>query len=254
MNTIKGILNGHGFRKEWIITRATLAAGVVLLAWATESFAIEGLGISVQCPDVILAWPSNSNETYIVQWRPNLAPGTPWVTLTNSLPADPTTNWMVFGDSNRVQCGSSGQDSMTMMIDSGGADLADPSILDVMTAYAIRVSQPLVMRADGSGTPMPLGLYPPGTDLSGFIIIDPITGQSVSGAGYTVSQPSMNMAQSNDVQPQDDQGDDGTDSTNSPAADPGILPSGPGRPSFLRAYQWNGFERAGFVANRVWEH
>ena len=78
------------------------------------------------------------------------------------------------------------------------------------------------MQTDGSGVILPLGLYPPGTDLSSFIIIDPVTGQSVSGAGYIVSQPAINVAQFNGFQPQDDQGDDGTDSTNGPAADPGF--------------------------------
>ena len=47
----------------------------MLLAWATESLGIEGLQVSVQCPDVILGWPSNPGENYIVQWRPRLGPG-----------------------------------------------------------------------------------------------------------------------------------------------------------------------------------
>ena len=69
---------------------------------------------------------------------------------------------------------------------------------------------------------LPLGLYPPGTDLSSFIIIDRVTGQSVSGAGYIVSQPAINVAQFNGFQPQDDPGHDGTDSTNGPVRRPGF--------------------------------
>jgi hypothetical protein len=183
-------------------TRGIIAAGTVLLASVIQSLSIEGLQISVQCPDVILGWPSSSEETYIVQWRPSLSPSTPWVTLTNYLSADSGTNWTVFVDSNRVQCASS--DNNGMMMISGGEDSAEASILDVMTAYALRMSQPLVMRADGTGTPLPLGLYWPGFDLSAFIIIDPSTGESVSGAGYTVSQPSLNRAQLDDPQPEDD--------------------------------------------------
>ncbi len=85
------------------IVRGVITAGIVLLAPVTQSLAIEDLQISVQCPDVILGWPSTAGENYIVQWRPDLNPGTPWVTLTNSLPADWTTNWTDFVDSNRVQ-------------------------------------------------------------------------------------------------------------------------------------------------------
>src|ERR1017187_5315980 len=87
---------------------ARLAVFVALVASSASVSAIEGLQISVQCPDVVLGWPSISGEYYIVQWRPTLNPSTPWVTLTNSLPADWTTNWTVFVHSNQVQCASPG--------------------------------------------------------------------------------------------------------------------------------------------------
>ena len=138
--------------------------------------------MTVQCPDVILGWPSNPGENYIVQWRPSLSPSTPWVTLTNLLPADWTTNWTVFVDSGRVPSCPSGDDSM-MVMSSGGAS-AEPSLLDSMIALALRTSQPLVIQNDGSGVVLPLGVYPPGTDLSSFTIFDPSSGESVSGAGY----------------------------------------------------------------------
>ena len=79
-----------------------VAAAVVSL-FAGQVLAIEGLQISVNCPDVVLAWPSAAGETYLVQYRPDLNPGTAWVTLTNSLP-DSGTGLTVFVHSNMVLC------------------------------------------------------------------------------------------------------------------------------------------------------
>src|ERR1039457_1347373 len=161
---------------------ARLAVFVALVASSASVSAIEGLQISVQCPDVVLGWPSISGEYYIVQWRPTLNPSTPWVTLTNSLPADWTTNWTVFVHSNQVQCVSGGTNSV-----SGGGDDPPPVPSLAMIAMSTsQVSEPLVRRTDGSGSVVPLCIYPPGFDLSGFIILDPSTGDWVSGSGYTV--------------------------------------------------------------------
>jgi hypothetical protein len=195
------------------ITRAILVAGTVLLASATRSLAIEGLQLSVQCPDVVLGWPSAPGENYIVQWRPTLDPSTPWVTLTNSLPADWTTNWTIFVHSNQVQCASGATNNVI-----GGGDGPPPTPnLAVRATSTSQVSEPLVRPVDGSGSPVPLCLYPPGFDLSGFVILDPSTGQWVSGSGYTRRQPSLNRLQPDDPQPQDDDPGNG----GSPA-DPGF--------------------------------
>ena len=181
-------------------TKAITAAGAVLLASATQSIAIEGLQLSVQCPDVVLCWPSAAGENYIVQWRPNLSPSTPWVRLTNSLPADWTTNWTIFVDSNRVQCASGGTNSSS----GGGGEPPPIPGLAVMASSSSQMSEPLATPADGSGSPVPLCIYPPGSDLSGLIILDPSTGQWVSGSGYTISKPSLKRPQPDDPQPQDD--------------------------------------------------
>jgi len=73
-----------------------------------------------------------------------------------------------------------------------------------MIALALRTSQPLVVQNDGSGVVLPLGVYPPGSDLSAFTIFEPSSGESVSGAGYIVSQPSLNRAQLNDSETEED--------------------------------------------------
>ena len=80
---------------------AIICAFAILLSSTARAPAVEGLQISVKCPDVSLGLAQRPGENYIVQWRPNLDPGTPWVTLTNSLPAEgPRTGpslWTVTG-------------------------------------------------------------------------------------------------------------------------------------------------------------
>src|ERR1017187_1742727 len=157
---------------------ARLAVFAALVVSSASVSAIEGLQISVQCPDVVLGWPSTSGENYIVQWRPSLSTNTLWVTLTNSLPADWTTNWTVFVHSNQVKCASGGTNSF-----SGGGDEPPPAPSFALAATSnSQVSEPLVKRADGSGRAVPLCIYPPGFDLSGFIVLDPSTGDWVSGS------------------------------------------------------------------------
>jgi hypothetical protein len=48
---------------------------------------------------------------------------------------------------------------------------------------------------------VPLALYPPGFDLSGFLIYDPATGESVSGNDYSVKSLSPMNFQGGGMQP-----------------------------------------------------
>jgi len=91
---------------------------LILLTSTVQTFGIEGLKLSVHCPDVWLTWPSVDGETYIVQYRETLGTNTPWITLTNSLPADSATNTTIFVHSNRVDC-PTGQ-IFGMMFSGGG--------------------------------------------------------------------------------------------------------------------------------------
>jgi hypothetical protein len=84
--------------------RSTVGAGVIIFFSAIHTFAIEGLKLSIHCPDVWLSWPSIEGETYIVQYRETLQTNTPWTTLTNTLPAESGTNLTVFVHSNHVDC------------------------------------------------------------------------------------------------------------------------------------------------------
>jgi hypothetical protein len=154
------------------LTRAFTFASTILLASSTHLIAIEGLKIAVRCPDVILGWPSAAGETYIVQYRPTLDDSASWLMLTNSLPATDNTNWTVFVHSNQVQCPAFG----SMSLPSISAQTSLPPV-------------PLAFPVDGSGSPAPLNIYPPGFDLSGFIILDPQTGESINGAGWFTAHP-----------------------------------------------------------------
>ena len=50
------------------------------------------------------------------------------------------------------------------------------------------LSGPLAVPTNGSGSTVPLALYPPGSDFSGFIILDPLTGESVNGSVYSMAR------------------------------------------------------------------
>jgi hypothetical protein len=75
---------------------------IALFSASLSGFGIENLKITVQCPDVVLSWPSQAGETYIVQYRPTLNTNTPWMTLTNNLPAATGTNWTSFIHANVI--------------------------------------------------------------------------------------------------------------------------------------------------------
>ncbi len=84
------------------IMKGIIAAVSFLLVSAIPALAIEGLQISLQCSNVILSWPSQNGETYIVQYRPDLVSTNSWVTLTNYMPNDNGTNITIFGSSTFV--------------------------------------------------------------------------------------------------------------------------------------------------------
>src|SRR4051794_4873813 len=111
------------------IRQGVIGAVALLLASAVQSFAIEGLQLSLECSNVVLSWPSVEGETYIVQYRPTLDVSTPWQTLTSSLPADVGTNLTFFTHSNVVQypnCSSNGSFA-AMAVSGNGSVVLDDS-------------------------------------------------------------------------------------------------------------------------------
>jgi len=65
----------------------TVAVLGVLFAMVLNSSAVEGVQLSFQGSDVVLSWPSQQQQTFIVGYKPNLDPGTQWTFLTTTLPA-----------------------------------------------------------------------------------------------------------------------------------------------------------------------
>jgi hypothetical protein len=176
-----------------------LTATGLLFASVIHTHAIEGLKLSVQCSNVVLSWPSASDETYIVQYRLTLDTSTPWQTLTSSLPAAAGTNLTFYVHSNIVQypnCG--GGDSFAAMSGGGTGDTSKES-------SDSKPSAPLAMRADDVSSAVPLVLYPPGYDLSGFLIYDPTTDEWIKGSAQSRD------ALSADDLPQPEEGDDQED-------------------------------------------
>ena len=126
-----------------------------------------------------------------------------WQTLTSSLSAASGTNITIFVHSNIVQnpsCGCDG-DSFADM-DSGENALA----IEMAEPIA---PMPMAIPINGSGDGVPVMLYPPGFDLSGFVIFDPVTGESVSGAGYSTRTFSLDSPLLDDPQPLDGGGGNG---------------------------------------------
>jgi len=76
----------------------------ILILLTFNSFAIEGLQISVQSSNAVLSWPSvdDGSETYLVQSRNTLGATDSWATLTDNLNADSGTNITHFVDPNSV--------------------------------------------------------------------------------------------------------------------------------------------------------
>ena len=83
-----------------------------LSRFTLQSFAIEGLKISVHFTNAVLSWPSTNTETYIIQYRNTLSATDSWATLADYYPADSNTNITHYVDSSDVVQFSS--------LDSGG--------------------------------------------------------------------------------------------------------------------------------------
>ncbi len=63
-----------------------------------EPASVEGLSVWAVSRDVLLSWPSDPRESFVVLWRSNATYETPWIALTNQLPAASKTNWTTYCD------------------------------------------------------------------------------------------------------------------------------------------------------------
>ena len=66
----------------------TIQKAIVALMLVTAhcAFAVTGVQLSIQGTNVVLRWPSQLGQTFIVGYRTAFGPATPWTFLTNTLP------------------------------------------------------------------------------------------------------------------------------------------------------------------------
>jgi hypothetical protein len=174
--------------KSFIRGACTIAA--ILLGFATKTAAIEGLQVSLQCSNVILSWPClpDGSEVFIVQYRPTLLPDSPWQTLEQNLYAVYGTNMMYYVHSNVVlnpNCGNSGS-GMSM-------------VSQAMVVAGPQLSEPMAKLADGSSAALPVAIFPPYFEFTNYLILDPNSGEWLSGDGY-FAPPPIAMMQENMMQ------------------------------------------------------
>jgi hypothetical protein len=157
-----------------------IIAACLLFTPIHHAQAIEGLKISLQCSNVVLSWPclNDGSETFIVQQRQTLDPSTPWQMLTSSLTADYGTNMAYFVHSNAVQHPNCGGSFAPM-----AASRTGETFVKKLNFFDWGV--PLATRADGTGSIVPLALYPPGVDLSDFLIFDPAVSDWLKGSEFS---------------------------------------------------------------------
>ncbi|MGH7952494.1 MAG: hypothetical protein ACREFE_11330, partial [Limisphaerales bacterium] len=167
------------------INSGIIGAFALLLISSNSSFAVVGQALEIQGTNLVLSWPSQGYEQYLIQYRQTLQPTDSWSTVTNDYPANSTnrSTFIIYGVVFPPGTNSDGG--------GGGTNPPPPG-----------PSEPMAMPANGSGDAAPLILYPPGFNLSGFVIFDPATGQWVSGNGYVIS--STASTPSDGVQPMND--------------------------------------------------
>jgi hypothetical protein len=87
---------------EWSkMKKCKILAVMALACLSVRAFAIEGLNIAVITNNVILSWPSDPSETYLVQYRHTLDATDSWSTLSDYYPPDYTgLNITYFNDTN----------------------------------------------------------------------------------------------------------------------------------------------------------
>ena len=160
--------------------RALIGAVVLSFASAIHSSAITNTAIAISGTNIVLYWPSYGYESYLIQYRQTLSVTDSWSQLVNAYPAN-GTNFTTYTPYAVVPPPASGGGG------GSGSGFGSPPTLDMAMAGRAATNTPMAAPADGSGTAVPLALYPPGFDLSGFNIFDPASGEWVSASNYSAS-------------------------------------------------------------------
>lgn len=81
-----------------------VAFGISATLFPLSSKAVPNTQIAVECPDVVLWWPSTNGQSFLIQTRPDLNPETAWTDLANHYLSVPGTNRTFFVHANQVPC------------------------------------------------------------------------------------------------------------------------------------------------------
>jgi hypothetical protein len=166
-----------------LMKRIRLAAisGYALLLLSTHpALGVVDQGLEIQGTNLVLSWPSlGGYQEYMIQYRPTLDPSTPWTVLTNNYFANST---------NRTTCTLLGVVPQAPSEAGGGGGNSD-SPRSPMGAALAQPTEPMATPANGTGSIVPLALYPPGFDLSDLLIFDPEISDWVVGSDYARSSP-----------------------------------------------------------------
>jgi hypothetical protein len=178
------------------------AAIATLLFTAPNSRAVVGQALQVQGTNLVLSWPSQSPyQQYMIEYRQTLDQSTPWNQIANAYPASGTntTTYTIYGAIPAPQTGNGGE----------GRTDTNPPPSPLLANSSFAPSEPLATPTNGTGSVVPLALYPLGYDISRLSIYDPATQQWLSGADYVQPQISSELGSQSmdDPQPQDGGGD-----------------------------------------------
>ena len=77
---------------------AALLLRTAVGAELVEPESVAGLNVRKEDGNVVLSWPSDPRESFVVLWRPAISVKARWIELTNQLHASPLTNETVFLD------------------------------------------------------------------------------------------------------------------------------------------------------------
>lgn len=129
----------------------------------------------------------------MIQYWPNLQPGTNWIQLTNCYPANSTNRTTYVVSCCQLAAYASTNSLVTLAGGSGGGGGGSPPSLSMASGISgdsVNLADIWVTSASGSGEPVPLLLYPPGYDLENLAACDPPSwaksAQSDSAAGATL--------------------------------------------------------------------
>ena len=140
----------------------------IILAPAIQSLAVVDQAIQIQGTNIVLSWPSQGYEYYMIQYWPDLS--MPAIQLTNCVPAN-STNRTTFIIPCCTMAALGGGDGGT---NSGGGSI-DPTGAMTMSSTSTSGESDSgpdlwVVQSDGSETP--LKIFPPGMDTNGMILTD----------------------------------------------------------------------------------